>query len=70
MVMKMNNTYIDEINIFNNGDGSYLLKLYMSTDMHECITVTVPKATLDVSLTCGRMEQSMELKLEGTVDSI
>lgn len=69
MVMKMNNTNIDEINIFNNGDGSYLLKMYMSTT-NDCITVTVPKATLDISLTCGRTEQSMELKLEGMVDSI
>jgi hypothetical protein len=68
--MKMNNTNIDEINIFNNGDGSYLLKMYMSTDTNECITITVPKAKLDISLTCGRMEQSLELNLEGTVDSI
>ena len=66
----VNNTIIDEINIFNNGDGSYLLKMYMSKGTNERITVTVPKATLDISLTCGRMEQSMELKLEGTVDSI
>lgn len=61
---------IDEINMFNNGDGTYSLEMYISTNTNERVIFTIPRAGLDISLTSSYEGMSMELKLEGMVNSI
>lgn len=61
---------IDEINIFNNGDGTYSLEMHISTNTNERATFTIPRARLDINLTSDYDGMSMELKLEGMVSSI
>ena len=61
---------IDEIGVFNNGDGSYSVELYMSTTTGERVAVKIPRSSLDMSLTNDYDGMSMELKLEGMVSAI
>ena len=66
--MSINFNNIDEIGVFHNDDGSYLVELYMSTTTGERVTMTMPQASLDLSLSTGYGEgMSIELKLEGMV---
>lgn len=66
----INRNNIDEINIFNNGDGTYSLEMYISTNTNERVIFTMPRAGLDISLTSSYEGMSTELKLEGMVSSI
>jgi hypothetical protein len=62
--------HIDEINIYNNGDGSYALEMYMSTSATERAILKIPRTPLrmNISSICiGEME--IELKLEGAIES-
>lgn len=69
--MMISRNGIDEINIFNNGDGSYSVELYMCTTEGEHFTVKMPRSALDMNLTSSyKGTSSIELKLEGTVNSI
>ena len=67
--MNVNLNNIDEINVFNNGDGSYLIEMHMSTTTNDRATITMPRASLDLSLSTGYGEgMTVELKLEGLVE--
>ena len=69
--MGINLNNIDEINVFNNGDGSYSIEMHMSTTADDRVTMTMPRASLDLSLSTGYGERmTIELKLEGMVSSI
>ena len=68
--MMISRNGIDEINVFNNGDGSYSVELNMSTTEGEHFTVKIPRSSLDMNLTSSyKGMSSIELKLEGTVIS-
>lgn len=69
--MEVNFNNIDEINVFNNGDGSYSIEMNMSTTNNDRVTMTIPQASLDLSLSTVYGERmTIELKLEGMVSSI
>lgn len=59
---------IDEINAYNNGDGSFCIDIFLSDAQGNRVTVKMPRATLDLSLTSGYdMAAEMELELKGTM---
>lgn len=61
---------IDEINIYNNGDGSYALEMYMSTSTTERAILTIPRTPLRMNISSAYGgEVEIELKLEGTIES-
>lgn len=69
--MNVNLNNIDEINVFNNGDGSYSIEMHMSTTTNDRATITMPRASLNLGLSTGYGEgMIVELKLEGMVSSI
>ena len=51
---------IDEINIYNNGDGTYSIELYMIKDS-EPYVMKIPKAELNADFYTGLMNSSLTL---------
>ena len=51
---------VDEINIFNNGDGTYSAEI--NTDGK---TITIPRSYLDINLKSGIDGLSVEIQIEG-----
>lgn len=59
---------IDEINAYNNGNGSFCIDIFLSDAQGNRVTVKIPCATLDLSLTSGYdMAAEIELQLKGTM---
>lgn len=68
--MEVNFNNIDEIGVFHNDDGSYSVELYMSTTTKERVTVKIPCSSLDIRLINSCDGMTIELTLEGMVNSI